>query len=120
MSIYARKLALQKFNHDPKIRVLIMSLKAGGVGLNLQRANHMVIMDRWWNPATMDQAIARIHRMTQLKETYIHTVVIKDTIEESLMDNILNKKVLYSFREFFFFFIHFLLFRYRMNCFKRS
>lgn len=93
MSIYSRKLALQKFNHDPKIRVLIMSLKAGGVGLNLQRANHMVILDRWWNPATMDQAIARIHRMTQLKETYIHTVVIKDTIEESLMDNILNKKV---------------------------
>lgn len=99
MSAYARKLALQKFNHDPKIRVLIMSLKAGGVGLNLQRANHMVIMDRWWNPATMDQAIARIHRMTQLKETYIHTVVIKDTIEESLMDNILNKKVKYCIEQ---------------------
>ncbi|KAI7891036.1 SNF2 family N-terminal domain-containing protein [Mucor mucedo] len=93
MSIYARKCALQKFNHDPKVRVLVMSLKAGGVGLNLQRANHMIIMDRWWNPATMDQAIARIHRMTQIKETFIHTVVIKDTIEESLMDNILNKKV---------------------------
>lgn len=43
--------------------------------------------------ATMDQAVARIHRMNQLKETYIHTVVIKDTIEESLMDNILDKKV---------------------------
>lgn len=41
----------------------------------------------------MDQAVARIHRMTQIKETYIHTVVIKDTIEESLMDNILDKKV---------------------------
>lgn len=41
----------------------------------------------------MDQAVARIHRMNQLKETYIHTVVIKDTIEESLMDNILDKKV---------------------------
>lgn len=41
----------------------------------------------------MDQAVARIHRMTQVKETYIHTVVIKDTIEESLMDNILDKKV---------------------------
>lgn len=41
----------------------------------------------------MDQAVARIHRMNQLKETYIHTVVIKDTIEESLMDTILDKKV---------------------------
>ncbi|OAC99449.1 hypothetical protein MUCCIDRAFT_148404, partial [Mucor lusitanicus CBS 277.49] len=93
MSNYARKVALQKFNHDPRYRIMIMSLKAGGVGLNLQRANHMIILDRWWNPATMDQAVARIHRMNQLKETYIHTVVIKDTIEESLMDNILDKKV---------------------------
>ncbi|KAK4514639.1 alpha 1,2 mannosyltransferase [Mucor velutinosus] len=92
MSNYARKIALQKFNHDPRYRIMIMSLKAGGVGLNLQRANHMIILDRWWNPATMDQAVARIHRMNQLKETYIHTVVIKDTIEESLMDNILDKK----------------------------
>ncbi|KAI7903454.1 SNF2 family N-terminal domain-containing protein [Cokeromyces recurvatus] len=93
MSDYSRRIALQRFNHNSKIRVLVMSLKAGGVGLNLQRANHMIILDRWWNPATMDQAIARIHRMTQLKETYIHTVVIKDTIEDSLMDSILNKKV---------------------------
>ncbi|KAG2215044.1 hypothetical protein INT46_008278 [Mucor plumbeus] len=92
MSNYSRKVSLQKFNHDPRFRVMIMSLKAGGVGLNLQRANHMIILDRWWNPATMDQAVARIHRMNQLKETYIHTVVIKDTIEESLMDNILDKK----------------------------
>lgn len=114
MSNYARKVSLQKFNHDPRYRIMIMSLKAGGVGLNLQRANHMIILDRWWNPgntkmhlvmqdvlfimsifflATMDQAVARIHRMNQLKETFIHTVVIKDTIEESLMDNILDKKV---------------------------
>lgn len=50
MSNYARKVALQKFNHDPRFRIMIMSLKAGGVGLNLQRANHMIILDRWWNP----------------------------------------------------------------------
>ncbi|KAI8972029.1 SNF2 family N-terminal domain-containing protein [Mycotypha africana] len=92
ISPYARRVALHRFNHDPRIRVMVMSLKAGGVGLNLQKANHMIILDRWWNPATMDQAVARIHRMNQLKETYIHTVVIKDTIEESLMDNILDKK----------------------------
>lgn len=46
--------------------------------------------------ATMDQAVARIHRMNQLKETFIHTVVIKDTIEESLMDTILDKKVMHT------------------------
>lgn len=50
MSVYARKIALHKFNHDLKTRVMVMSLKAGGVGLNLQRANHMIILDRWWNP----------------------------------------------------------------------
>ncbi|KAI8073428.1 SNF2 family N-terminal domain-containing protein [Gilbertella persicaria] len=92
MSPYYRRVALQRFNHDSKTRVMVMSLKAGGVGLNLQRANHMIILDRWWNPATMDQAISRIHRMTQEKETFIYTVVIQDTIEESLMDTILNKK----------------------------
>jgi SNF2 family DNA or RNA helicase len=110
-------MALRNFNHDAASRVLVMSLKAGGVGLNLQTANHMIIMDRWWNPgivfirerkpkalilnnylciATMDQAIARIHRMTQFKQVYIHTVVIKDTIEEGLMDNVLMKKVYIS------------------------
>lgn len=50
MSNYSRKVSLQKFNHDPRFRIMIMSLKAGGVGLNLQRANHMIILDRWWNP----------------------------------------------------------------------
>ncbi|KAG1447970.1 hypothetical protein G6F56_009089 [Rhizopus delemar] len=70
LSTYNRKQGLQRFNHDPTMRVMVMSLKAGGIGLNLQRANHMVILDRWWNPATMDQAVARIHRMTQAKQTY--------------------------------------------------
>ncbi|KAL1935309.1 hypothetical protein VTP01DRAFT_4449 [Rhizomucor pusillus] len=92
MSSTARSVSLRQFNHMAEYRVMLLSLKAGGIGLNLQRANHMVILDRWWNPATMDQAIARIHRMTQLKQTFIHTVVIKDTIEEGLLDNVLAKK----------------------------
>ncbi|KAI9249143.1 SNF2 family N-terminal domain-containing protein [Phascolomyces articulosus] len=92
MSGTSRMVSLRQFNHQAEVRVMLLSLKAGGVGLNLQRANHMVILDRWWNPATMDQAIARIHRMTQNKQTFIHTVVIKDTVEEGLMDNVLKKK----------------------------
>ncbi|KAF7730800.1 hypothetical protein EC973_001318 [Apophysomyces ossiformis] len=84
MTSNGRMISLRQFNHHSDVRVMLLSLKAGGVGLNLQRANHMVILDRWWNP---DQAISRIHRMTQLKQTYIHTVVIKDTVEEGLMDN---------------------------------
>ncbi|KAI8647231.1 SNF2 family N-terminal domain-containing protein [Parasitella parasitica] len=53
MSIYARKAALHNFNHDSRFRIMIMSLKAGGAGLNLQRANHMIILDRWWNPGNV-------------------------------------------------------------------
>ncbi|KAI8888479.1 hypothetical protein K501DRAFT_172927 [Backusella circina FSU 941] len=53
LTTYHRKLALRNFNHDISSRVLVMSLKAGGVGLNLQTANHMIIMDRWWNPGNV-------------------------------------------------------------------
>ncbi|KAI9030695.1 SNF2 family N-terminal domain-containing protein [Phycomyces nitens] len=92
MSNHDREDSIRQFNSHPEVRIMALSLKAGGLGLNLQRANHMVIMDRWWNPATMDQVVSRIHRMTQTKQTYIYTVVIKDTIEENLMDGILEKK----------------------------
>ncbi|KAI8980328.1 SNF2 family N-terminal domain-containing protein [Pilobolus umbonatus] len=92
MSHHARRKALSNFNLKTNKRIIVISLKAGGVGLNLQRANHMIILDRWWNPATMDQAVARIHRMTQHKQTYVYIVIIKNTIEEGLMDNILKKK----------------------------
>ncbi|KAI8333865.1 SNF2 family N-terminal domain-containing protein [Chlamydoabsidia padenii] len=92
MANYQRKNSLEIFNFSPSCQVLLLSLKAGGVGLNLQCANHMVLLDRWWNPATMEQAIARIHRMNQTKVTYIHTVIIKDTIEEGLLDDVLKKK----------------------------
>ncbi|CAO3637035.1 unnamed protein product [Cunninghamella echinulata] len=57
MSIPARKFSLERFNYNPSYQVLLLSLKAGGIGLNLQRANHMVLMDRWWNPATMGKHI---------------------------------------------------------------
>ncbi|KAI7867732.1 SNF2 family N-terminal domain-containing protein [Spinellus fusiger] len=89
MSPVSRQASLRHFDYQNDMRVMLLSLKAGGEGLNLQRANHMVILDRWWNP---DQAVARIHRMTQLKQTFIHTVIIKDTVEMDLMDNVLTKK----------------------------
>lgn len=50
MSSTARSVSLRQFNHMAEYRVMLLSLKAGGIGLNLQRANHMVILDRWWNP----------------------------------------------------------------------
>lgn len=70
-----------------------MCLKSGNVGLNLQKANHMVFMDKWWNPATMSQAVGRINRINQLKETFVYTLVVKDTLEETIIDIILKRKV---------------------------
>lgn len=53
MSSTARSVSLRQFNHMAEYRVMLLSLKAGGIGLNLQRANHMVILDRWWNPGNL-------------------------------------------------------------------
>ena len=65
--------------------VLIMSLKAGGVGLNLTAADHVIIMDPWWNPAVEDQAADRAHRIGQLRPVVVHRLVALDTIEERIL-----------------------------------
>ena len=64
--------------------VLIMSLKAGGVGLNLSRADHVFIMDPWWNPAVEDQAADRAHRIGQENPVMVHPIVALDTVEEKI------------------------------------
>ncbi len=64
--------------------VLILSLKTGGVGLNLTCADRVIHFDRWWNPAVEDQATDRAHRIGQLNTVFIHTLTNKDTIEQSI------------------------------------
>lgn len=71
--------------------ILILSLKAGGVGLNLTSASAVIHLDRWWNPAVEDQATDRAHRMGQSETVTVVTLTSKNTIEESL-DDILNSK----------------------------
>lgn len=71
--------------------VLIMSLKAGGVGLNLSRADHVFIMDPWWNPAVEDQAADRAHRIGQENPVTVHPIVAMDTVEEKILE-LQNKK----------------------------
>jgi superfamily II DNA or RNA helicase len=66
--------------------VLIMSLKAGGVGLNLTQADHVFILDPWWNPAAADQAADRAHRIGQDRTVMIHPLVAMDTVEEKIME----------------------------------
>lgn len=73
---------LKQFEHDENKRILLMSLKAGGVGLNLVQANHAILVDPWWNRAIEEQAIARIHRIGQNKEVHIHRISMLNSIED--------------------------------------
>ena len=74
--------------------VLLMSLKAGGVGLNLTEADHVFILDPWWNPAAADQAADRAHRIGQTRTVMIHPLVALDTVEEKIMELQLRKRAL--------------------------
>jgi len=85
MSMQARDDALKAFNTEPSLKVILISLKAGGEGLNLQVANHVFLLDPWWNPACELQAIQRAHRIGQTKEVKAVRFVTKDTIEEKII-----------------------------------
>lgn len=74
--------------------VLVLSLKAGGVGLNLTRANHVFHYDRWWNPAVEDQATDRAFRIGQTKDVQVHKLVCLGTLEERIDTLIESKRVL--------------------------
>ncbi len=91
MSFRDRQAAIERFKTAGTPRVLLASLRAGGVGLNLGEATHVVMYDRWWNPAVEMQAIYRAHRFT--RETPLHVVrfTVTDTVEERIAD-ILNAK----------------------------
>ena len=65
--------------------VFLISLKAGGFGLNLTEADYCIILDPWWNPATEAQAVDRAHRIGQTKKVMVYRLVAKDTIEEKVM-----------------------------------
>ena len=65
--------------------LLIISLRAGGTGLNLTRANHVIHYDRWWNPAVEDQASDRAHRIGQRKVVTVYRLVAAGTIEEKIL-----------------------------------
>ncbi|KAK6919345.1 Zinc finger, C3HC4 RING-type [Dillenia turbinata] len=85
MSLSARDAAISKFTDDPDCKIFLMSLKAGGVALNLTVASHVFLMDPWWNPAVERQAQDRIHRIGQYKPIRIVRFVIENTIEERIL-----------------------------------
>jgi DNA repair protein RAD16 len=85
MTMGARDVAIKKFTDDPECKIFLISLKAGGVALNLTVASHVFLMDPWWNPAVERQAQDRIHRIGQYKPIRIVRFVIENTIEERIL-----------------------------------
>ena len=65
--------------------MFLISLKAGGFGLNLTEADYCILLDPWWNPATEAQAVDRVHRIGQTRNVMVYRLVAKDTIEEKVM-----------------------------------
>jgi non-specific serine/threonine protein kinase len=80
-----RETAIQAFQNDDETRVFLISLKAGGVGLNLTAADYVYIVDPWWNPAVEQQAIDRTHRIGQTKNIFAYRMICKDTIEDKIL-----------------------------------
>jgi SNF2 family DNA or RNA helicase len=72
-------------------QVFVLSLKAGGTGLNLTRANHVFHFDRWWNPAVEDQATDRAYRIGQHRNVLVHKLVCRGTVEERI-DRLIEDK----------------------------
>ncbi|CAN6457458.1 unnamed protein product [Victoria cruziana] len=96
MSIKARDDAIKMFTDDPECRVFLMSLKAGGVALNLTVASNVFLMDPWWNPAVEQQAQDRIHRIGQYKPIRVVRFVIANTIEERILKLQEKKKLVFE------------------------
>ena len=82
---------VEKFNGEEYIPYMVLSLKAGGVGLNLTAANHVIHFDRWWNPAVENQATDRAFRIGQKKNVLVHKFITTGTVEEKIDTMIENK-----------------------------
>uniref|UniRef100_A0A0E0JPH8 Uncharacterized protein n=1 Tax=Oryza punctata TaxID=4537 RepID=A0A0E0JPH8_ORYPU len=85
MSVAARDRAVKDFNTNPEVSVMIMSLKAASLGLNMVAACHVLLLDLWWNPTTEDQAVDRAHRIGQTRPVTVSRLTIKDTVEDRIL-----------------------------------
>ncbi|HWE04267.1 MAG TPA: DEAD/DEAH box helicase [Tepidisphaeraceae bacterium] len=80
-----RQEVVERFQKDEKIRLFLISLKAGGIGLNLTAAEYVFLLDPWWNPAVEAQAIDRAHRIGQTRHVMAYRLIAKDTVEEKVL-----------------------------------
>lgn len=96
MSSVERDRAVRQFKEHPRHQALVLSLRAGGIGLNLQEASYVFHMDRWWNPAIERQAEDRAHRMGQMYPVTVFKYVSLGTIEERIQDVLAQKQRLFD------------------------
>jgi SNF2 family DNA or RNA helicase len=80
-----RKEQVERFNKDETVKVFLISIKAGGLGLNLTEADYVFILDPWWNPAVEAQAIDRAHRIGQKQKVFTYKFITRNTVEEKIL-----------------------------------
>ncbi len=81
-----REACVDRFQKDPACRLFLVSLKAGGVGLNLNAAEYVFLLDPWWNPAVEAQAIDRAHRIGQTNTVFAYRLIARETVEEKVIE----------------------------------
>ncbi len=79
-----RQAKVEQFQNDPNAKLFLISLKAGGLGLNLHAAEYVYLLDPWWNPAVEAQAIDRTHRIGQTRTVFAYRLIVKETIEQKI------------------------------------
>jgi superfamily II DNA or RNA helicase len=89
-----RKARVDRFQTDPACGLFLISLKAGGVGLNLTAASYVFLLDPWWNPAVETQAIDRAHRIGQTRAVFAYRLIARDTVEEKIIELQKEKRAL--------------------------
>ena len=76
---------MEKFQNNDDIQVFLLSLKAGGTGLNLTKASYVFLLDPWWNPAAEAQAYDRAHRIGQQNKVFVYKFISRNSIEEKIL-----------------------------------
>lgn len=89
-----RAAPVERFQTMPDVKLFLISLKAGGVGLNLTAADYVFILDPWWNPAAEAQAIDRTHRIDQQRRVFAYRLIARDTVEEKVLELQKTKRAL--------------------------
>ncbi|HRZ97832.1 MAG TPA: DEAD/DEAH box helicase [Paludibacter sp.] len=91
-----RKEQVEKFQQNDEFQIFLLSLKAGGIGLNLTKASYVFLLDPWWNPAAEAQAYDRAHRIGQQNKVFVYKFITRNTIEEKILKLQEEKKLLFD------------------------